>query len=467
MNAPGAAQAPDEGQLHLNAPMGVLQTPLPTPSGSGSTTDQNQPLRVPQTPADDPLQAGPSASLNIDAEHGDRTGTNASTQKPAEKKRKPAKPAEPALSPLARLRNRFHLLTHPSKPAPKKEEPATTAHATHLVTGPRVPLPTPDAAVKVQTPAIHGLYASDNVEPQSPVASAAPTVPGQTSTQSRGDNSQASAAPVPTTKPGGSTDVEQWPHGVSSPPPQQRAATTQPADDFTAIPDEEYRATVTKIEGSSQPQPAGDWRTQSATTAPAPESQAQSAPPAPPPAPPAVGSTGPVIVPGEAGAWMPIPQAAPQADSLRPLAPAGAEAPTVSARPSGVEGVRDLAAGAPSTVSWSPSASQGAVIEPAFTLKPGRSSQIDASASPETSFSPGWSLPPAINQDAAPARRVSSGRSASSRYAQPAWMSWAKKSPSTHAAPNAASTSPVVIRRASSPPPTIAIRAADTAHGGS
>lgn len=453
IDAPGTSGV----QPNLNAPMGVLQTPLPAPPTPITVpSETSQPQAAPLAPADGGLPGQPSVSVNIDAGRGNAAAPNASTPKPAEKKRKPAKPADPPLSPLARLRNRFHSLTHPSKPAPKTEDPATTTHATHLVTGSRVPLPTADVAIKVQTPPVHGLYASDDAASASPVpgsvATASPTPPS-------GETSQAS------------TGIEQWPHAASATAPSPSTASAESADDFTAISDEEYRATVAKIQGSSEPAPKSEWPVQPATTSePASQDQAQSTPPAPPPAPPALGSTAPSSPPGEAGAWMVIPQALPKADRLRPPAePSRADAPIMAASAPAVETLRDLASGAPSTADWSPAVSHGLLIEPASSPSPDGSNQIDPDANSGATFNPGWTLPPAFSQEPDSGQHnlfvpAASPQAESGRYAQPAWTN-SQKSPQPK--PAVPPVSPVVFRRAPVAPPTIMSRPADAAHGGS
>jgi hypothetical protein len=446
-------------QPSLNAPMGVLQTPLPTPPAPITVpSETDQPQAAPQAPADGGLPGQASVSVNIDAGRGNAAAPDASTPKPAEKKRKPAKPVDPPLSPLARLRNRFHSLTHPSKPAPKKEDPATTTHATHLVTGSRVPLPTADVAIKVQTPPVHGLYASDDAANASPVAGSVATAPAQSPTPPSGENSQAS------------TGIEQWPHTAPVTTPLPSTATADSADDFTAISDEEYRATVAKIQGSSEQTPKAEWPVQPATSSePASQDQAQSTQPAPPPAPPALGSAAPTSPPGEAGAWRVIPQALPKADRLRPAESSRSDAPTVAASTPAVETLRDLASGAPATAAWSPAVSHELVIEPASGPSPDGSNPIDPRGNSGATFNPGWTLPPAVSQEPGSGQQTlfvpaASPQAAGGPYAQPAWTN-SQKSPQPK--PAVPPVSPIVFRRAPTAPPTIFSRPADAAHGGS
>jgi len=459
-------------QPYLNAPMGVLQTPLPTPPAPITVpSETDQPQTAPQVPAVGGAPGQPAVSVNIDAESGRGAPPDGSTQKPADKKRKAAKPVDPPLSPLARLRNRFHSLTHPSKPAPKKEGPATTTHATHLVTGSRVPLPTADVALKVQTPPIHGLYASDDAENARPGAASVAAVPVQSPTQPSGENSQASTAVVAATQPVTKSGVEEWPHSAPAATPRSSALTTEAADDFTAIPDEEYRATVAKIQSASEPAPKTEWPAQRATTStPALQDQAQSTPPAPPPAPPAVGSTAPNSPSGEAGAWIVIPQALPKADRLQPPAESSqSDAASLAASTPAVETLRDLASGSPSTAGWSPAVSQGPVIEPASSPNPVGSNQIDPVGNSGAAFNPGWTLPPAVYEVPASSPRGNfapavSPPAASGRYGQAAWTI-SRKSPQPK--PALVPAAPVVFRRAPVAPPIIIEPRADAAHGGS
>jgi hypothetical protein len=429
---------------------------------------------VPDVPGAAAVPAQPSVSVKI--EGGDSTDPAASAQKPrAAKKPKPAKPGDQSLSPLARLRARFQLLTHPSKPAPKKEAPGTTSHSTHLVTGARVPLPAADVAAQAPAPSVHGLYASDEGGTSSPDSTTVQTAPSLPATQAGAATSQVSVDPGAATMPGGSNEVEKWPHNQSTGTAiRSSAATTDSADDFTAIPDDEYRATVAKIAPADAPKTTAQWSTESTSTnaPPAQQSQAQSTESAPPPAPPALGSTRPNPIPGEAGAWMAIPKTSPK-DSLRPAAEqAGSVGRNLSARTSAADAVRDHVVGAPSTVGWSPSAAQDAAIEPAASPNSGGSTQIEPNSSAETSINPGWSLPPAIYEEAAPTPRYSvaavpSPKTFSGRYGQPIWTAQGWKAQSPSAERKASSTSPAVIRRAPTPPPTIVIRAADASHGGS
>ncbi len=107
-----------------------------------------------------------TAQAAADAAHGQRGAES-----------KPAKPADPPLSPLARLRKRFHSFTHPAPKMAVPEgdsKPVAAAQVTvaRPVSGYRTPLPTPEVAVKVATPPVHGLYASDRCRhPRVPVVS--------------------------------------------------------------------------------------------------------------------------------------------------------------------------------------------------------------------------------------------------------------------------------------------------------
>jgi hypothetical protein len=337
------------------------------------------------------------------------------------------------------------------------------------VTGSRVPLPTADVAIKVQASPIHGLYASDDAENARPVAGSAAAAPVLSPTQPSGENSQANNGTVAATQTATNTGIEQWPRSAAAATPRPSAASTESAEDFTAIPEEEYRATVAKIQGSSEPTPKAEWPVQRATTSePASQDQAQSTQPAPPPAPPAVGSTAPNSVPGEAGAWIVIPQALPKADRLPPAEPNRSEAPSLATNVPAVQTLRDLASGSPSTADWSPPVSPGPVIEPASSPGPAGSNQIEPNTNSGAAFNPGWTLPPAVYEEPASGPRTSfvpavPPQATSGRHAWPAWTNSRKIPQPKPAVPTA---SPVVVRRAPVAPPTI-IESRAAAHGGS
>ncbi|HET6326450.1 MAG TPA: hypothetical protein VFG04_17375 [Planctomycetaceae bacterium] len=266
LNAPGPVlNAPGLGgvQPYLSAPMGVLQTPLTPPPAPPATAPENgQPLTAPQLPSDAAV-SGPaqsSVSVNIDAEHSNGTAATDAAQKPASKKSKPAKPADPPLSPLARLRKRFHSFTHPAPKMAVPEgdsKPVAAAQVTvaRPVSGYRTPLPTPEVAVKVATPPVHGLYASDDVDTTRPVVSDVKTARAEPGSQQAQSAPPLSITPSTTaTNPVANNEIEQWPFSApatattSAPNPQ-----TADSNDFTAISGEDYRASTAQIEHTSGP----------------------------------------------------------------------------------------------------------------------------------------------------------------------------------------------------------------------
>jgi hypothetical protein len=493
-----------EVQPYLNAPMGVLQTPLPSSEAPAAAPPAEALELAPKGPTDTAAPAQPSVSVNVDVEHGNANGPVSDSQKPAAaKKSKPKKP-DPPPSPLARLRARFHAITHPpSKPALKREADETTTHATHLVTGSRVPLPTPEVAAKIQTSPVHGLYASDDAQTSPPVA-ASQAPPADPSTQS-----PAPAPPVaPETvaaasNPTANATVDQWPHSAPAQPASEPPSrTADSSDEFTGFTAEEYRATVSKIERRDKPiaadAPAGpsddasialpQWtgRQQSVDSS-APHSDPAVGSTSP--NNPALGSTAPNPAPGEAGAMMVIPQAVPRPDRLQPAPPSGESAtPNQAAGFAGSgDGIRDAVSGTATSAGWSP-VPQYSAITPAGVAPVSNAPAADPNLSPndpnsngsipsgtngnpDATFNPGWSLPPAAYEEpargpglVAPPANVSP---TSGRYGQPVWMLSAQKPTSAAALPAGHPMRPVLIERTPSPAPTIITLPSSAAHGGS
>jgi hypothetical protein len=337
-NPPGASGQTD---LNLNAPMGVLQTPLASPPPSAAPTENAPPPPGTSAPAS-PLAAPPQVgvSVNIGAGNG-AAAAPAPTQKPSAKN--PPTPIAPP-SPLARLRKRFHDLTHPSKPAPKKEGDTLSASVTPgtktttAITSDRFPLPTTNVgvALKVEMPPMHPLYVSDDVpraqsvtgsvqtaqvEPLSPPANELPPIPPASTSVAAG------AAP--------SAGIEQWPlgPGVTAGPV---AATADSSEDFTAIPEEEYRAAVAKLERANEM----SARSQSAVRpVPGPAAlseQARSLDPQPRPSTSAPGGTDTSSPAAQATTMIVIPQAAPSSQPLsQPLSDAMSAANSSPGPPGG------------------------------------------------------------------------------------------------------------------------------------
>jgi hypothetical protein len=408
------------------------------------------------------------------------------------------------------------------KPAPKKDgdqtvstEPTTVAKGTtQPVIGYRVPLPTaePGMAVRVQTPPTHPMYAADDVEPAHPAAtngqtaavaataeSAAPLVTAQPATPLASAGSATTATPNQAANEDG---VEQWPYrGGASTTPDQPQKTTQTAvqatdDDFTAIPIEEYRATVLKIE----PQ----------TTSPAHAETAFQ----PPPAPPA--TSGPIsgsdeqhvqspetAVPvshpvratpasGSGSAARPemivIPQAVHRTDRPEQLgASSGGEQRAGEVRGIGVDqrnepaiasgqvNLRDLSSGPPAPTTWAapnlaaPRSDTPGPVQGDVNQVSGNQASVNQGG-PEpmysTPFNPGWTLPPAMLRGTVPSSYPPMGSGGfapvvGGRYGQPAWMTAKSVSSSNYAAPAANAAKPIVVPRESSGAPPILNRSAN------
>jgi hypothetical protein len=513
---PSAISVPTS-QLYLNAPMGTLQSPLPPPPAppAASQTETAQP--APAIPAPNlgiPVQA--PAAPNGDSGSGNAPGD--ADKKPLAKNKKSAKPNDPPPSPLARLRKRFHDFAHPPmKPAPKKDgeqtastEPTTVAKGvTQPVIGYRVPLPTaePGVAVRVQSPPTHPMYAADDVEAH-PVAAngqtaavaataqlAAPLITAQPAAPLVTAQPAAPAtAPMPD-KSASAENLEQWPYrggAVTAPDQPQKATQTavQAADDdFTAIPVEEYRATVLKIAPQTKSPTHGETAFQP--------------PPAPPATPEPMGSsdehhiqasetatpTSHAVQPISGGGstsrdgakLIVIPQAVHRTDRPEQSADSssGDERASGDARAAedrrsepaiapGQVDLRDLSSGPSAPTTWrAPSftaprtdtagPAQGDVNQVSLN-------QVSAEPMYSTPFNPGWSLPPAILQGPSPSASLGPGAFspiAGGRYGQPAWMTSRSAPNSNHTAPPANAAPPVFIPRDSSGAPAILNRSAN------
>jgi hypothetical protein len=506
---PNAAVVPPS-QLYLNAPMGTLQSPLPPPPAppAASQTEAAQP--APAIPAPNlgiPVQA--PATPNGDAGSGNAAGD--ADKKPLAKNKKSAKPSDPPPSPLARLRKRFHDFAHPpTKPAPKKDgdptspaEPTTVAKGVaQPVIGYRVPLPTAEAgiAVRVQTPPTHPMYAADDVEARpvaadgqtAAVAATQPAAPLITAQPAAPIATAAPATAAMTEKSASADNVEQWPYrggAVSMPDPPQKAAQTSVQttdDDFTAIPVEEYRATVVKIEPQTQ--------------LPAHSETAFEPPPAPPATSEQINGTdeqhvqspetaAPVshpvqATPASGSAERPqmfvIPQAAHHTDRAEQSADAsedrriGEDQRSEPVVAPGQVDLRDLSSGPPAPTTWRapsyapPSDTAGPAQGDANQVGVNQASLNQVAPEPvsSTPFNPGWTLPPAILQAPIASPNASMGPGAFSppvggRYGQPAWMTSRSVPSSNHAASSANAVPPVLAPRDNSGAPAILNRSAN------
>jgi hypothetical protein len=444
-------------QPYLSAPMGVLQTPLAPPPAPPATPGETNPSAAPQPPAEGPAPGPPPLSIETSMKIG-----GAAPQKPV-----PAKPTEPHLSPLAKLRQRFHSLTHSSaKPAPQKDTAQksanqATAQLGQPVTGYRVALPTAQVGVVVKSGPgpLHPLYASDEPESAHPIVTNVQVAPVESSPQRPKEIPLTPAEPMPVaTKPVGNSEIEQWPYSAgaaTSPRPSDATVDSVDAsEDFSPISVQEYRETVAKIEPAIVSGTAAEPPAINPTPA-----QPQSTEPTPVPPNPAASA---VIVPGSAKEksepLFVIPQAAPRPNRATP----SSRVPPESAKGPEVESLRDLAYGPPTPAGWSPEMSSAPAIETALNLSQSEPNPVGANASAGSAFNPGWSLPPAIYQEPRPgAAVVAAPRSypvtANGRYAQPPWMN-------SGASPQP--TRPAVILRPAVAPAVIC-RPADAAHGGS
>lgn len=409
--------APAVTEPHLSAPMGVLQTPLPSP-----------PLPSPLLPAPpivvqptEPGRLSPPAPAESVAP-GVPATTNAAP-KPAGKK-VAAKPADPSPSPLARLRQRFHTLTHPApKPTKKADalangDPATAKATVAVATGPRVPIPTASegVAVRVEKPPLHPLYASDEVEntPSNP-----PTTETAQIAPARPVDSPPLAPPATPASASGN-EIEQWPNRADAPPSEQPVTSKdENFEDFTAVSPEEYRATVAKISpADGGPAILDKSKTPADVPTPAHE-QARAAQPTTPQVPtvPAAAQSAnrdtnsPLIV---------VPQAAHHATiPTDRVSPGGQVAPSDSFAARNVDVPRDPATAAPTSAAWS------SATVPAQAIQ-----TTAAGVTPNAGFAhpPGWTsvpapveLPPALNSQSS-AAPTAAPPTVSGRYGQPVWM---------------------------------------------
>jgi hypothetical protein len=453
-----------------NAPMGVPQMPLAPPAAPPSelAPEAAAPPVAPQLPGDAASAGQSSVSVKVDLDAGSKAAVDATTQTPPPaKKPKPAKKPDPPLSPLARLRRRFQSLTHPApKPTPKKdgEQAAATAPA---ATGPRVPLPTADVAIKVQTPPVHGLYAADDPRDDHALPDSVPAPRVEPSMQVTGEQHSSPAAPpsAPTAKPAEDGQVEQWPGTASS--VVVRSASTSPgsAGDFTAISDEEYRATVAKIEPPSQPS-AIVASSKSLPTNPSPDekqgqstgrdrqTQSSSGVPSAPPV-------------GQQGAWMVIPQAAPRVDRLSPPIGPGVldQNRLTSAQSPG--SIQDLVSGAPASA-MPPSPPQASTIERISNPSVNGTTLSEPNPNPAAMINSDWALPQSVYAPTASTPRPRIGISAPATPAQSGNVGRSTANPKpTVAVPAQPASSAVPIQRVATSPPVLVNGPNDDPHGGS
>jgi hypothetical protein len=453
-----------------NAPMGVPQMPLapPTAPPAELVPEAAAPPVAPQLPGDAASAGQSSVSMKVDVDAGSKAAVDATTQTPPPaKKPKPPKKPDPPLSPLARLRKRFQSFTHPApKPTPKKDGEVVTA-TTPAVTGPRVPLPTADVAIKVQTPPIHGLYAADDPKEDHAVADSAPAPRVEPSMQVAGEQHSSPAGPssAPTAKPAEDGNVEQWPGTAPSVAVPRARTSAGLGDDFTAISDDEYRATVAKIEPPYQPaaivasskQPTANPTTDE-KSARSPERDGQ------PRSTSGIPSAPPV---GQQGAWMVIPQAAPRVDRLSPpIGPAELDQNRLTSAQSPAS-IHDLVSGAPAPA-MPASPPQASTIERISNPSPNGTTLSEPNPNPAAMINSDWALPQSVYAPTASTPRPRIGISAPATPAQSgnAGRSTANPKP-TVAVPAQPASSAVPIQRAATSPPVLVNGPNDAPHGGS
>jgi hypothetical protein len=444
--APGAAVT----EPLLSAPMGVLQTPLPSPP---IVVQPTEPARL--------TAPGPAESIAPSVP----AGTEVTPTPPA--KKAAAKPADPPLSPLARLRKKFHSLTHPAKPTKKDadalaagDQAGTAKAGVTVASGPRVAIPTASVgvAVRVEKPPLHPLYASDEVESLPPIASSTQTA--QVDPTVRPSEPLPLVQPAPPAVPASasSNEIEQWPSG-GDPPPSEQPATVkvEGVEDFTAISPEEYRATVAKINAPDNGPTILDTSKAPADAPPAAQQQVQTTQPKThqPPAVPAASQsasreTSPTMIV--------IPQAA-----LRATIPTDPVAPSSPATPS--ESLAARSVETPTSAAWSTTTVPGQTIQTISSKNPNEPTHVEANAggpapgsmnlnasvNPNAGFAyqPGWTpvpapveLPasppsptaPSVVSPAPPISPVCQP-TVGGRYGQPVWMQSRGSSPSTGSSP--------------------------------
>jgi hypothetical protein len=464
--APGAAVT----EPLLSAPMGVLQTPLPSPP---VVVQPSEPARL---TAPGPAESiAPSVPAATDA-----------TPAPATKKAA-TKPADPPLSPLARLRKKFHSLTHPAPKPTKKDTDALAAGdakaGVTVASGPRVPIPTASVgvAVRVEKPPFHPLYASDEVESLPPIASSTQTAQVDATVQPIQPLPLVPPAPPAVPASSSSDEIEQWPHGGDAPPSDQPATVkVEGVEDFTAISPEEYRATVAKINAPDSGPTIIDMSKTPVDVPAATQQQVQTTQPKThePPAVPAAAQSSsrdtnsPMIV---------IPQAAHQVtiptDPVRPTGPATPPGESLAARND--DSPTDATATPPTAAAWSTATVPGQTIQTISSKISNEPTQVGANAgglattntnpvasvNPNASFAyqPGWTPVPApVELPTSPPSPAASAvvpqatsapqpvvspaplnyppaaaylPSVGGRYGQPMWLQSRGSSPSTGSSP--------------------------------
>jgi hypothetical protein len=235
----------------------------PSPAETGPAAESNHDQLGPQRPLDLSSPGSNPADLNQSNSGQPSTGVTAPLPVPPA----PAGSSQPSegsksdkpLSPLARLKARFHRLVQPAPKPPQKpintDKPAETVVAPPAVTV-RIPLPTSNETQIAQqsSPTVHGLYPADEDS-----ASTMPSGPGpQPGVVPAGQAQAAGTTPAgarsASAAPG---EIEQWPYSPQSAVKTAESShTPAPSSDFDPMPVEEYRAALAKATGDSNPLPA-------------------------------------------------------------------------------------------------------------------------------------------------------------------------------------------------------------------
>ncbi len=446
--------------------MGVLQTPLPSPP---VVVQPSEPARL---TAPGPTESiAPSVPAATDA-----------TPAPATKNAA-AKPADPPLSPLARLRKKFHSLTHPAKPTKKDADALAAGDAKAGVTvasGPRVPIPTASVGVaaRVERPPLHPLYASDEGESLPPIATSTQTA--QVEATARPIEPLVPPAQLAVPASSSSNKIEQWPNGGDAPPSEQPATVkVEGVEDFTAISPEEYRATVAKINAPDSGPTIIDMSKTPADVPPAAQQQVQTTQPRTP-APPTIPAAAQSSSRETSSPMIVIPQAAHRvttpADPVESSSPA---TPSESLAARNVESPTDPSVAPPTSAAWSAPSVPGQTIQTISNKNPSEPTPVaansggpapisvnsNASVNPNAGFAyqPGWTpvpapvelrdSPPSPTASAVVPRATSTAASrlvravlnypsatpsqpsVGGRYGQPVWMQSRGNSPSTGSSP--------------------------------
>jgi len=383
-------------------------TDLTPPEATSPAAESNRDQLRPQKPLDvtspDSDQPNPGQQTNGGMSPGQPSAFQIGVTTPRVK----APPVNRPVGPLAKLRARFHALTHSSaKPASKAAKPhdptAPAADQPQAVAGVRISLPVSDPAhvAKEEPRTLHGLYPAE--EGPDPVSTSEARGPQAAAPPAAATAQENGFVPQETIEKSAATgQIDEWPNGpqaaVSVPKGSSGPA---PASDFDSIPVEEYQAAVARAKDDANSVPAFRQGLQS----PNEGQQAANVSPPTEAVSSTVSSTAPL-----AAQPMPAPAESPA------IEPRGV--PTVDAPPS---------QHAPPLTQIEQAESPKSVREPGGSsqrvdlqepVEPGRTTQA-ASPAPQMSAAPTL-LPAEQRPTQLPAVRRSQW--IGGRYGQPAWM---------------------------------------------